>query len=102
LTGVRPAHRRALALLAGSRDGCTEATVLALGFTVEQLVELVTAGLATATPERMVAGGRTVEVVRLKIADAGREARTSCHRKKRGIDGPWQHLRQRYQARSTK
>jgi hypothetical protein len=31
-------------------------------------------GLAAARAERMVARGRTVEVVRLKITDAGRQA----------------------------
>ena len=34
-------RRRALALLAGPRDSCTEAIVLAHGFTVDQMVELV-------------------------------------------------------------
>jgi hypothetical protein len=33
-------------------------------------------GLATAQAERVVAGGRTVEVVRMKITDAGRQALT--------------------------
>ena len=32
------------------------------------------AELAIATPDRMVAGGRTVEVVRMKITEAGRRA----------------------------
>lgn len=36
--------------------------MLAHGFTAEQMAELVRAGLATATAERDVAGGRTVEV----------------------------------------
>jgi hypothetical protein len=35
-------------LLAASRDGATEAILLAHGFTVEMLVDLVRAGLATA------------------------------------------------------
>ena len=34
--------------------------MLAHGFTVEQLVELVRAGLAMATVERMVAGGKSI------------------------------------------
>jgi hypothetical protein len=37
-------------------------------------VDLCIAGLAIATPERMVAGGRPVEVVRMKITEAGRKA----------------------------
>ena len=36
-------QRRALELLAACRDGCTEAIMLAHGFTVEQMVELVRA-----------------------------------------------------------
>jgi hypothetical protein len=37
-------------LLAASRDGATEAIMLAHGFTLEMLVELVRAGLAPARP----------------------------------------------------
>jgi hypothetical protein len=70
--GPKPDRRRALQLLAASRDGCTEALLLAHGFTIPQLVELVRGGLATATPERMVAGGCTIEVARLRITDVGR------------------------------
>jgi hypothetical protein len=52
-------RRRALESLAAScRDGCTESMMLAHGFTVAQMVELVRAGLATANAERVVAGAR--------------------------------------------
>jgi len=47
--GPQPDRRRALELLAASHDGATEAIMLAHGFTVELLVELIRAGLATAT-----------------------------------------------------
>jgi hypothetical protein len=67
-------RRRALELLAGSRDGCTEAIMLAHGFSIEQMVELVNAGLATAKAERMVASSRTFEVARVRITEAGRLA----------------------------
>ena len=43
-------RRRALKLLASNADGCTEAIMLAHGFTVEFLVDMVRAGLATAQP----------------------------------------------------
>jgi len=43
------ASRRALELLEASLDGCTEAIMLAHGFRIELLVELVRAGLATRT-----------------------------------------------------
>ena len=51
-------RRRALELLASSRDGATEAIMLAHGFTVAQMVELVRSGLASAAAERVIAGGR--------------------------------------------
>ena len=52
----RPDRRRALELLASSLDGRTEAIMRAYGFTVEQMVELVRAGLASATAERIAMG----------------------------------------------
>jgi hypothetical protein len=36
------------------------------------MVEMINAGLATATAERVVAGSRKMEVARVKITDAGR------------------------------
>jgi hypothetical protein len=61
-----PAPRRhALEPLAASPHGCTEAIMLAHGFTVR-------AGLATATAERVAMGPRTIEAARVKISDAGR------------------------------
>jgi hypothetical protein len=59
-------------LLARSRDGCTEALMLAHGFLTDLLVELINAKLATATAERMVAGLRKLEVATVRITDAGR------------------------------
>jgi hypothetical protein len=35
----KPDRRRALELLASCRDGCTEAIMLAHGFSIEQVVE---------------------------------------------------------------
>jgi hypothetical protein len=74
-------RRRALELLAASRDGCTEALMLAHGFTIPQMVELVRAGLATATAERVVAGSRKLEVARVKITEAGRRALEKARRR---------------------
>jgi hypothetical protein len=48
---------RALRLLAESRNGCTEAVMLAHGFTVEILIDIVRVGLAIAQTERVVARG---------------------------------------------
>jgi hypothetical protein len=44
------------------------------GFTVPQLVELVRAGLASATAERVVAGKKAMEIARVRITEAGRAA----------------------------
>src|SRR5262245_13855810 len=60
-------RRRALELLEASIDGCTEAIMLAYGFKIELLIELINAGFATTSIERMVAGGRRIEVTRLRI-----------------------------------
>ena len=65
-------RRRALAFLAGCPDGCMEGLLLANGFTVDLLVELVRAGLASATPERVVSGRETIEVARVRITEKGR------------------------------
>ncbi len=48
--------------------------MIAHGFTIEQMVELVRAGLASATAERVVAGRRTMEIARVRITEAGRRA----------------------------
>ena len=64
---------RALRLLAGSPLGCTEAIMLAHGFTVETLGSLVLDGLATATPGIMHAGARPITVTWLTITDIGRQ-----------------------------
>jgi hypothetical protein len=68
-------QRRALDMLAGSPNGCTEAALRAHGFTVALLAKTVRTGLAVAKPEIVKAGGRTLSMLRLTITDAGRQAR---------------------------
>jgi hypothetical protein len=68
----KPDRRRALELLASCRDGCTEEIMLAHGFTIPQIAELVRDGLATATPERVRAAKKTMEIARVRITVAGR------------------------------
>jgi hypothetical protein len=69
----KPTQRRALELLAGcGAEGCSEHVLRAQGFAIEQMVALVRAGLATATPQRTRAGPEVLEVATLRIADAGR------------------------------
>jgi hypothetical protein len=70
----QPGRQRALELLAASRDGCTEAIMLAHGFTIPQLVDWVRSGLATATAERVRAGKARVEIARVRITAEGRRA----------------------------
>jgi hypothetical protein len=65
-------RHRALRLLAGAPLGVTEAIMLAHGFTYTVLDTLVRDGLATATRETVRAGKRPIEVVRVRITDAGR------------------------------
>jgi hypothetical protein len=44
--GPKPERLRALELLAASPDGCSEAIMLAHGFTVDFLVDLIRTGMA--------------------------------------------------------
>ena len=74
-TAMSRDQRRALRLLAGSPLGCTEAIMLAHGFTTDLLG--VHAGLATATPQTVHAGKRPIEVVRVRITDAALGRSTS-------------------------
>jgi hypothetical protein len=74
--GPKPDRRRALELLASCRDGCAAAILIAHGFTIEQMAELVRDGLATAHSQRVIVGRRTIEVARVKITEAGRQALT--------------------------
>jgi hypothetical protein len=67
-------RQRALALLASCPDGCPEALLVAQGFSIEQMVELVGEGLASTTEERVRAGKQTLEVTRARITDARRRA----------------------------
>jgi hypothetical protein len=48
--------------------------MLAHGISIELMVELVRTGLATAKAERVVSGGRAMEVARVRITEAGRQA----------------------------
>jgi hypothetical protein len=68
----KPTQRRALELLADcGPEGCSEHVLKAHGFTIEQLVALVRAGLASATPQRTRAGPEILEVIVLRITAAG-------------------------------
>ena len=63
------AHKYALSLLTLKREGSTMAMLAARGVEVDTIVELIAAGLATATIARV--GRRAIEITRVKITEAG-------------------------------
>jgi hypothetical protein len=68
-------QREVLELLASDPHGATEELlVVAHGFDGDMIAGLVRSGLATPKREIMKAGGKTVEVVRVRITAAGRDA----------------------------
>ena len=67
-------RRSALELLAGSQRGCSEAILMAHGFPMSLVDELVRDRLATATPLKARIGGRLVEVKRVMITEVGLKA----------------------------
>jgi hypothetical protein len=66
---VTDEHRRALQLMAGAPDGCTEAEMLTHGFELAALGDLMFRGLALAAPRD------TLPVMWITITDAGRKDR---------------------------
>jgi hypothetical protein len=68
-------RRRMLKLLASDRHGVNkELLVLGHGFKRQMLAALIATGFAAIEREVVKAGGKTVEIVRIKITAAGREA----------------------------
>jgi hypothetical protein len=65
-------ERRLLELLAAAEEGCTDALLLAYGFALADIFNVVRAGLASAQAERLHAASPPVEIMR--ITDAGRRA----------------------------
>ena len=71
---LKPHQRRAIVLLAGcGAAGCSEAVLLAHGFTADQLAGLVRIRLVTKTNKRAIGGGQMLEVAEFKITEAGRQ-----------------------------
>jgi hypothetical protein len=67
--------RRALAMLATSgSNGATRPLLIAHGFGVPMINAIVSQGLATLTYERVRAGGKLIDVGRIRITDAGQRA----------------------------
>jgi hypothetical protein len=72
---VLPINQRdALQMLAGSPDGCTESIMMAHGFAIGMLHDLVSGGLATAERRSVPAGQRLIEVKWMEVTEAGRRA----------------------------
>ena len=71
---LSPQWRRALELLADAaeRGGTTKSVLLARGLTVEMVDSIALCGLAATSAETIKAGGRSIDVVRVRITDAGR------------------------------
>ena len=67
-------ERRLLELLAGSPDGTTDALLLAHGFPLKVILSVIGNKRATATPERTLAGGKPIEMTRVRITDTGLRA----------------------------
>ncbi len=67
-------ERRLLEMLAANADGTTDALLVAHSFAFDLLSRIVRERLATATPERVFASGKPVEVTRVRITEAGRRA----------------------------
>jgi hypothetical protein len=68
-----------LELLSASDDGATDTLLMAHDFTLDLMVILVRAGLATAQSEPILAGRHAVEVTRRRITGAGRRALAAIH-----------------------
>ena len=72
---LSPEERQALELLASDPQGATdELLVLVHGFDSNMIADLVESGLAMARLENMKSGSRAIEVVRIRITGAGRDA----------------------------
>jgi hypothetical protein len=69
-TELAPSQRRQ----AAPHNWATEAILRAHKIKVATLVEMVHAGLITAHSEHMHAGGRVIEITRIRITEAGRRA----------------------------
>jgi hypothetical protein len=65
---------RTLRLLAQHPSGCTEPVILAHGFKLDQIANLVFRGFAKREVSNVTIGGRHVKIVRMQITATGRKA----------------------------
>jgi len=66
--------RQVLELLSVDQRGIAEALLLTYGFTRDLLAGLIRTGLATAQRQRVKVGSNAIEIVRVRITEAGRRA----------------------------
>ena len=64
----------ALRLLAENPDGCAADSMVAHGFPLELLMELIVAGLATTQTEQVGRASQPIGRTRFRITEAGRRA----------------------------
>jgi hypothetical protein len=67
-------YRRALEMLADRPDGVAEALLIARGLKPMLIAALIEAGLVTVDGRDVLAGGRMVEVRRIRLTGAGSKA----------------------------
>jgi hypothetical protein len=71
-------RRRALELLASWPDGCPDRLMIEYGCSVELIVDLIQARLATLQTQYMRVGRQLMEHVRLRITAAGLQSLAVC------------------------
>jgi hypothetical protein len=72
---ARAEQRSDLIILATSgSDGAMRSVLIAHGFGIPMINALVSQGLATLTYEKVRAGGKLIDVGKIRITDAGRRA----------------------------
>jgi hypothetical protein len=71
---LSPNARHALELLTVDPRGLAEPLLLTYGFSRKMLASLLRSGLATAQRQTVRVGGQPVEVTRIRITEAGRQA----------------------------
>ena len=71
---LRDEELRTLRLLAQYPSGCTEPVILAHGFTLDRIANLVFRGFAKREVNNVTIGGRQVKIVRMQVTAAGLKA----------------------------
>jgi len=73
MLGARQRHALAVLAATGS-DGATQTLLTAHGFGMLLIAGLVNRGLAILTHEKVRAGGKWIEITKIRITDSGQDA----------------------------